>query len=115
MAITLSEKLARMAPDRRARIEAEIERLHGEYLTLKQLRQAKRLTQARLAEVLGIRQASVAKMERRGDLMISTLRGYVEAMGGRLDLIVRFPDRPSVYLDGLGDTEEPASGTPLAC
>ena len=46
-------------------------------------------------------------MEKRGDLMLSTLRGYVEAMGGTLSLTVAFPDRAPVSLEGFGDTEEP--------
>ena len=95
--------MARLAPDRRESIEAETERLYQEYLTLQELRKAKALTQTQLAETLGIRQATVAKMEKRSDLMISTLRNYVEAMGGRLDLVVEFPDRVPVHLGGLGD------------
>ncbi len=95
--------MARLTPDRRESIEAETERLYQEYLTLQELRKAKALTQTQLAETLGIRQATVAKMEKRNDLMISTLRNYVEAMGGRLDLVVEFPDRVPVHLGGLGD------------
>ena len=53
-------------------------------------------------------------MEKRGDLMISTLRSYVEAMGGRLDLGVEFPDRVAVHLGGLGDVEEPTSSQDAA-
>jgi DNA-binding XRE family transcriptional regulator len=107
MGKTLREKMAGLDPDRRARIEAEADRLHAEYLTLQDLRKAKELTQVQLAETLGIRQATVAQMEKRGDLMLSTLRSYVEAMGGHLRLVVDFPDRPPVSLEGLGDTEEP--------
>lgn len=107
MGKTLQEKMAGLTPDRRARIEAEADRLHAEYLTLQELRKAKELTQVQLAETLGIRQATVAQMEKRGDLMLSTLRSYVEAMGGHLRLVVDFPDRPPVSLEGLGDTEEP--------
>ena len=107
MGKTFQEKMAELAPDRRARIEAEANRLHAEYLTLRELRKAKELTQVQLAETLGIRQATVAQMEKRGDLMLSTLRSYVEAMGGHLRLVVDFPDRPPVSLEGLGDTEEP--------
>ena len=114
MATTLKEKMATLAPDRRERIEVETERLHREYLTLRQLRKAKELTQTQVAETLGVRQSTVAKMERRGDLMISTLRGYVEAMGGRLELIVEFPGSAAVHLDGLGDVEEPAPPTKTA-
>ena len=63
MATTLKEKMAGLAPDRRERIEAETERLHQEYLTLRQLRKAKDLTQTQLAETLGVRQATVAKLK----------------------------------------------------
>ena len=114
MSTTLEEKMAALAPDRRERIEAETERLHQEYLTLQELRKAKALTQTQLAETLGIRQATVAKMEKRSDLMISTLRRHVEAMGGRLNLVVEFPGRMSVRLGGLGDVEEPASSSEAA-
>ena len=69
------------------------------------------MTQTQLAEMLGVRQATIAKMEKRSDLMISTLRNYVEAMGGRLSLIVEFPGRMPVHLSGLGDVEEPASSS----
>lgn len=111
MPTTLKAKIAGLAPERRERIEAETERLHQEYLSLQQLRKAKELTQVQLAETLGIRQATVAKMEKRSDLMISTLRSYVEAMGGRLNLIVEFPDRLPVHLGGLGDIEPPLSSS----
>ncbi len=103
MGTTLREEMSRLAPDRGGRIEAETERLHQEYLTLQDLRKAKALTQSQLAETLGIRQATVAQMEKRSDLLISTLRGYIEAMGGRLDLVVAFPDRVPVHLGGLGE------------
>jgi DNA-binding XRE family transcriptional regulator len=108
MATTLEEKMAQLPPERRARIEAEAERLYGEYLTLKDIRKAKELTQAQLAEALGIRQATVAQLEKRSDLLLSTLRGYVQAMGGRLKLVVEFPGRPPVALEGLGDPDDPS-------
>lgn len=111
MGTTLEEQLAKLAPERRSRIEAEAERLHAEYLSLKDLRRAKELTQVQLAELLGIRQATVAQLEKRSDLLLSTLRGYVEAMGGHLKLTVEFPGRPPVTLEGLGETEEPARGS----
>jgi DNA-binding XRE family transcriptional regulator len=107
MGTTLKDKMARLPPERRARIEAEADRLHAEYQTLKDLRKARELTQARLAEALGIRQATVAQLEKRSDLMLSTLRSYIEAMGGRLRLTVEFPDKATVSLEGLGDPDEP--------
>ncbi|MEM5583784.1 XRE family transcriptional regulator, partial [Roseibium sp. AS2] len=68
--------------------------------------QAKELTQVQLAKTLGIRQATVAQMEKRSDLMLSTLRSYVEAMGGKLKLSVEFPNHEALVLTGLGDTED---------
>jgi len=103
MAKTLREKMAELPPERRARIEAEADRLHAAYQTLKELRKAQDLTQAQMAEMLGIRQATVAQLEKRSDLMLSTLRSYVEAMGGSLKLTVEFPGRPPVSLDGFSD------------
>jgi transcriptional regulator with XRE-family HTH domain len=104
---TLKDKMAQLTPERRARIQAEADRLHAEYQTLKELRKARELTQVQLAASLGIRQATIAQLEKRSDLMISTLRSYVEAMGGRLRLTVEFPDKAPVALEGFGDAEEP--------
>jgi transcriptional regulator with XRE-family HTH domain len=63
-----------------------------------QLRRARKLTQTHLAEVLGIGQDSVSRLEQRGDLLVSTLRGYVEALGGRLSLVAEFPNQAPVIL-----------------
>ncbi len=103
MMATLKDKLGALDAPRRARIEAEADRLHAEYLTLQELRKAKALTQTQLAGALGVRQATVAKYERQSDLLISTLAGYVEAMGGKLKLVVEFPDRPPITLEKLGE------------
>jgi DNA-binding XRE family transcriptional regulator len=108
MGISLKNKMAQLNPERQNRIIKEADRLHAEYLTLQELRKAKALTQVQLAETMGIRQASIAQMEKRSDLMISTVRGYVEAMGGTLKLLVEFPDHAPVSLDGLGDTDQPS-------
>ena len=106
MAKTLKEKLASLPAERRARIEAEADRLHAEYLTLKELRKAKAVTQEQLARTLGVRQATVAKYERQSDLLLSTLRNYIRALGGDLKLTVEFPGKQPVMLESLGDTEE---------
>ncbi len=107
MGTTLKEKIARLDADHQVEIAAEAERLQAEYLTLRDLRKARELTQAQLAETLGQNQVSIAKLEKRTDFLLSTLRRYIEAMGGRLDLVVEFPDRPPVHLDNLGDVDEP--------
>ena len=84
---SLDDKLNEFSKVRRERILAEADRLHAEYLTLQKLRKAKKFTQTQLAETLNVRQATVAQMEKRSDLLLSTLRSYVNAMGGKLSLI----------------------------
>ena len=103
MATTLRDKTAGLPAARRARIHAETDRLHDEYKTLQELRKARELTQIEIAKALNIRQASVAQMEERSDLMTSTLRGYIESMGGKLLLVVELPDRAPAYIDSIGE------------
>ena len=97
-----------LSPERRARIDTEIDRLHNESETLQELRKARELTQVEIAKALNIRQASVAQMEKRSDLLISTLRGYVESKGGTLRLIVEFPDRAPMQIGGIGELDDGA-------
>lgn len=85
------ELRARMAPERRARNEIETARLLAE-MPLAELRQAQALTQTTMAELLETSQGEVSKIEKRTDMYVSTLRRYIEAMGGRLDVVARFPD-----------------------
>src|SRR5881275_2189985 len=72
-------------------------------MTLQQLRQACKLTQQKVAKSLRIGQEGVSKIEKRSDLLISTLRDFVKAMGGQLSLVVEFPDRKPVILSGTAD------------
>ena len=114
MATTLRDKMKGLPPERRARIDAETDRLHAEYKTLQELRKARELTQVEIARALNIRQASVAQMEKRSDLLISTLRGYIEGMGGTLKLVVEFPDHAPVQIGGIAEisnAEHSCSGT----
>ena len=71
-------------------------------MSLRDLRRAHRLTQARVGKALKIGQDGVSRLEQRSDLLISTLRNFVAAMGGDLELVARFPDRPAVAVTGLG-------------
>lgn len=82
-------------------------------LSLAELRRARAMTQDQLAADLHVGQASIAKLERRADMYLSTLRRFVEAMGGELEIVARFPDQPHVRLRGLGElSESAASGRP---
>ena len=107
MTTTLADKLAGLPAERRAAIDQRAAELHDEELSLRELRKAFALTQTDLAARLKIKQASVARMEQRSDLLLSTLRSYVEAMGGRLDLIAHLPGHPPIRLREIGDLATP--------
>jgi ribosome-binding protein aMBF1 (putative translation factor) len=91
MARKFSELEAKMSPERRGRINEEVNRALVE-MPIHELRNARGLSQRVLAEALHIQQPAVAKMEKRTDMYISTLRSHIEAMGGELEIIARFPD-----------------------
>ncbi len=101
MATTLKALMDRLPAERQERITARAEALIAEELTLRDLRKARDLTQERMAEILNIGQDSVSRLEQRSDLLLSTLRSYISAMGGSLELVARFPDRPAVTLAGI--------------
>jgi DNA-binding XRE family transcriptional regulator len=103
MAVPLKKVLAKMSPERRARIEAEAKRMIDEELTLRDLRKAHQMTQEKLAAVLGVKQESVSNLEKRSDMLLSTLREYVEALGGELEIRATFPGRKSVTIKTLSD------------
>jgi len=106
MAIPIEDVLKKLSRSERKAIEARRQELLAEYMTLQDLRKARELTQQRMAELLGIKQANVSRIERRSDLLLSTLGSYVAAMGGRLRLIAEFPDRPPVVLSKLSGESE---------
>jgi predicted XRE-type DNA-binding protein len=105
MATTLREKLASLPIERREKIEAKAQQLIAEEMSLRSLRKARQLTQEKVAELLDIRQENVSRIEKRADLLISTLRDDVGSMGGELRLIVEFPDYPPIELSGFGEVE----------
>ena len=105
MPINIHKKIQSLSVTRRNKIEARAAELIAEEMSLRDLREALTLTQVRIAEILGIGQDSVSRLEKRSDLLLSTLRSYVEAMGGRLSLIAEFPNREPVSLSGLTTME----------
>jgi DNA-binding XRE family transcriptional regulator len=82
----------RMTSEAQAQAQETSEVLGAE-MALAELRRAMQLSQEELAATLHINQASVAKMEKRTDMYVSSLRRFIEAMGGQLDITARFPDR----------------------
>lgn len=98
---TLDDVMNELSPERRARVEARGRELIREEMTMQALRRQLDITQEELAERLDIRQGNVSKVEKRSDMLISTLRSYVAALGGTLELVVHMPGRPPVTLDGF--------------
>jgi DNA-binding XRE family transcriptional regulator len=103
MPITLKDKMKQLSPAQRKKVEARAAELIAEEMTLRELRHARKLTQVRIAKTLGITQDSVSRLEKRSDLLLSTLRKTVQAMGGNLSLIAEFPDRGPVLLSGIAE------------
>src|SRR5271165_2907439 len=98
MTVTLDEFTKDFTPEERARVAARTAELVEEELTLRDLRQAQHLTQERMAVLMGVEQENVSRLERRADLLLSTLSSYVAAMGGKLRLIAEFPNRNPVAI-----------------
>ena len=108
MPINVDDKINKLSPAQRKKVAARAVQLIAEEMTLRELRHARKLTQVRMAKTLGITQDSVSRLEKRSDLLLSTLRKTVEAMGGNLSLVAEFPDRAPVVLSGIaGDDLEP--------
>jgi transcriptional regulator with XRE-family HTH domain len=110
---TLDQKMKEVSPARHKKIEDRAAQLLAEEMSLRELRRAHKLTQERIAETLGIGQDQVSRLEQRSDLLISTLRSYVEAMGGRLTIVAEFPDRKPMAISGIAalDAESESSST----
>ena len=114
MPITLKDKMKELRPAQRKKVEARAAELIAEEMTLRELRHARKLTQVKMAKTLGVTQDSVSRLEKRSDLLLSTLRKTVEAMGGNLSLIAEFPARAPVVLTGIalsGIADDPTQKT----
>ena len=98
MARKLDDVLAALPKERQQRVEARA----MELATLKDLRLAAQQTQEQLAATLGVGQDTISRLEKRSDMLLSTLRHYVESMGGKLELVAHFPNRPPVVIEHLG-------------
>jgi transcriptional regulator with XRE-family HTH domain len=98
VAIKAKDQFARLPEARRRKILTRADELASEEMTLAKLREARLRSQAQIAEKLGIKQAAVSRLERRTDMYLSTLRELIAAMGGRLQIVAEFPDRPPVVI-----------------
>jgi transcriptional regulator with XRE-family HTH domain len=107
MATTLTEIMAGLPAERRKKIETRAAARVAEEMALRDLRRAMGKTQVEVARKLRISQVSLSDTERRTDVMLSTLRKYVGALGGELDLVARFPNRAPVKIANLADIAPP--------
>jgi transcriptional regulator with XRE-family HTH domain len=99
--------MERFTAEERAEIETHAQALIAEEMSLRDLRKALGKTQAQLARKLKTPQATVSRMERQSDMLISTLDRVVHALGGRVRLVAELPGRKPLYLTGLADPATP--------
>lgn len=100
---SLDAVIAAMSPDSQARIAERSAELHAEVEGLKALRKLAARSQEQIAQSLGVKQPAIVKIERQTDLYLSTLRRFVEAAGGTLELRVELPGSGVMRLTGMGE------------
>lgn len=98
-----------LSDERKQVIHARTDDLKADYLALNALRKAAGLTQVKVSEILDMPQSNVSRLEKSADMLLSTLRAYVEATGGKLSLTVELPGKKPIILSGLGDLIEKAN------
>lgn len=102
MAKTLDEFIGTLPKEEQIAVDNSFQALNAEYMALQDLRKAMAFTQEQVAAELQMDQSNLSKLEKRADLLLSTLRRYIEAMGGSLHLVAQFPERPPVEVVGFG-------------
>ncbi|MGL6344578.1 MAG: XRE family transcriptional regulator [Waterburya sp.] len=98
MSTSLSDKIKSLSPERQEKIAQLTKELIAEEITLQELRKQRQLTQEDMAKLLGIKQENVSRLERRNNLHLSTLKDYIHALGGKLHLVIEFPDQKPIRL-----------------
>src|SRR6266702_188239 len=107
MSVNIRDKIGKLNAVQRKKVEDRAAELIAEEMSLRDLREARKLTQARVAKVLGVTEDSVSRLEQRSDLLLPTLRKTVKAMGGDVRIIAEFPDRAPVVLSELSEDDPP--------
>jgi transcriptional regulator with XRE-family HTH domain len=103
MSRNVNDIIRTLSSAQRKKVEARAAELIAEEMTLQELRRARKLTQVSVAKAPGITQDSVSRLEKRSDVLLSTLRKTVQVMGGNLSLVAEFPDRAPVVLSGIAE------------
>jgi transcriptional regulator with XRE-family HTH domain len=107
VSVNIHSKIAKLDRNHRIKVQSRAAELIADEMSLRDLRKARKLTQARVAKVLGVTQDSVSRLEKRSDLLLSTLRKTVKAMGGDVRIVAEFRDRPPVVLSDLSEEAAP--------
>jgi transcriptional regulator with XRE-family HTH domain len=105
----LQDILQSLPEDRRQRILSRGQELVAEVLALRQLRQRLSVSQREMAERLEVSQPAISQLEQQRDMQLSTLRNYVAALGGELEIVVRLPGQQPIRL--LPDAFEESLGS----
>lgn len=103
MTKSLNDKMNSLSVERQNSIQERANDLIAEEMTLRDLRLALKKTQEDLGTALHMKQDGISRLEKRSDMLISTLNKYIKAMGGTLKLTAEFPNRPSVEIHGIAD------------
>ncbi len=116
MTITLDDYMKKLTPAQRAKVDELARKLIAEEKSLREIRKARQCSQVELAKRLGMNQGDLSKFERRTDVYLSTVRHYVEALGGTLELVATFPETGPVKIANFGDAlaldeDEPQEST----
>ncbi|EJN03520.1 XRE family transcriptional regulator [Phyllobacterium sp. YR531] len=111
MGRSITDVIASLPRDRQEQVEVRYQELRQEVEGLRELRQIAGKAQEDVAGALNIKQPSVSKIEKQADMYLSTLRSYVEAIGGKLELTVKLPSHPPLKLHSLGDVMSSSSPT----
>ena len=106
MAETLENVIAALPTEQQEAIAQQTMKLVAEEMSLRELRKARERSQQAVGAILAINQAAVSKIERRTDMYVSTLRSFIEAMGGELEIIARFPDRDPIIINQFEELEQ---------
>ena len=107
MPVNVNKIIRKLSLAERKKVEERAAEIIAEEMSLRDLRRARKLTQARVAKTLGITQDSVSRLEKRSDLLLSTLRKTVKAMGGNVRIVAEFPDRAPVTLSEISEDRLP--------
>ncbi|OGV25415.1 MAG: transcriptional regulator [Legionellales bacterium RIFCSPHIGHO2_12_FULL_37_14] len=103
MAKSLKDKMNILSTERKNIVQERANQLITEEMTLRDLRLALEKTQEDLGEILHMKQEGISRLEKRSDMLISTLSKYITAMGGSLKLMAEFPNRKPIEIHGISD------------